>query len=52
MLISGHDVVVGQGGQDVVVGQVTLGHGVDVGHEGQGIVTLTTSGVGQTSEKE
>ena len=52
MLSSGHDVDVGQGGQDVVVGQVTLGHGVDVGHEGHGTVTYTTSGAGQTSAKE
>ena len=52
MLSSGHDVIVGQGGQDVVVGQVILGHGVDVGHEGHGTVTLTTSGVGQTSAKK
>ena len=52
MLSSGHDAIVGHGGQDVVEGQVILGHGVDVGHEGHGIVKLTTSGVGQTSEKE
>ena len=51
VLSSGHDVVVGHGGQEVVAGQVILGHGVDVGHEGHGIVTLTTSGVGQTSTK-
>ena len=36
MVSSGHDVVVGHEGQEVVEGQVILGHGVDVGNEGQG----------------
>ena len=52
MLSSGHAVVVGHEGQGVVEGQVILGLGVDVGDEGHGIVTLTSSGVGQISAKE